>query len=97
MPKQTFHLKVVSREGNVYEGEVISITSYNEQGKFDVLAQHANFISLIARGLDIAEINGNAKQINFDNALIRVKQNIVEVYLGVEGMAPANFVQYNKS
>lgn len=91
MAYPTFHLKVASREGVIYEADVNSITSYNEKGKFDVLASHANFISLISRGLDVAEISGNNKQINFDNALLRVKQNQVEVYIGVEGMSPTKY------
>jgi F-type H+-transporting ATPase subunit epsilon len=87
-----FHLKVSSREGVVYEGEVSSITSYNEKGKFDVLAEHANFISLITNGLEIIEANKKeVKNISLDNALIRVKDNNVEVYLGVEGMTPYEF------
>jgi len=86
-----FYLKVVSREGPIYDGRVLSITSYNEKGKFDVLVSHANFISLISRGVEIVEMNGNSKQLNFDNALLRVKSNLVEVYIGVEGMGPLKY------
>lgn len=83
-----FHLKVASREGLVYEGDVTSITSYNEKGKFDVLAQHENFISLIKKGLTVREKEkAVTKEIGFDNALIRVRENSVEVYLGIEGMS----------
>jgi len=84
-----FHLKVSSREGVVFEGDVASVTSYNEKGRFDVLAEHANFISLINKGLEIVESNKKEKiNIPFDNALIRVRENNVEVYIGVEGMSP---------
>lgn len=87
MPQPKFKLRVASREGLVFEGEVESISSYNEEGKFDVLAQHANFISLIKRGLELRDDEG-FKKIDFDNALLRVKKSLVEVYVGVEGMAP---------
>jgi len=87
MSEQKFHLKVASREGIVFEGDTVSITSYNEKGKFDVLASHENFISLIKKGLTVREDEKVAlREINFDNALIRVKENNVEVYLGIEGM-----------
>lgn len=86
MINETFHLTVRSREGKLYEAEVSSLTSYNEQGKFDVLGQHANFISLITRELAIRELDGNDKTINLDNALLRVRENRVEVYVGVEGL-----------
>jgi F0F1-type ATP synthase epsilon subunit len=82
-----FHLKVVSREGSVFEGDVASISSYNEKGEFDVLAEHTNFISLIKKGLTIREEEKSPeKNIPFDNALIRVRENNVEVYVGIEGM-----------
>lgn len=89
-----FHLKVASREGVVYEGNVDSVTSYNEKGKFDILASHANFISLIKKGLtirDSAVVSKEAvKEISFNTALLRVRENKVEVYLGIEGMSSAN-------
>ena len=88
MEDNKFQLKVVSREGSVFEGKVSSITSYNEKGKFDVLAQHANFISLIKKGLSVRETEtGEEREISFDDALIRVKENFVEVYLGIESIA----------
>jgi F0F1-type ATP synthase epsilon subunit len=87
-----FHLKVASREGIVFEGDVESITSFNEKGKFDVLGQHANFISLIKKNL-IVRASGEQvdKELSFDNALMRVRENNVEVYLGVEGLTAQNF------
>lgn len=78
---ENFQLRVVSREGVVFEGQAKSITSYNEKGKFDVLAQHANFISLISKGLTIITKDGKVNEVKFDNALLRVRKNIVEVYI----------------
>ncbi len=100
MPENKFHLKVASREGIVFEGDVDSITSFNEKGKFDVLASHENFISLIKKGLTVREFGGSEgtdakgkkvpeKEIGFDNALLRVRDNNVEVFLGIEGMGKA--------
>lgn len=88
MPDDKFHLKVQSREGVLYEGDVIALTSFNEKGKFDILALHTNFISLIQKKLEIRdeENTDKAKEIRFNNALLRVKENNVEVYLGVEGL-----------
>jgi F0F1-type ATP synthase epsilon subunit len=89
MEKVNFHLKVQSRDALLFEGDVNSVTSFNEEGKFDILAQHARFISLINKGLSIVDANGQKKDINFDNALLRVKDDLVEVYVGVEGMSPS--------
>lgn len=81
-----FHLLVRSREGIVYRGNVDSITSYNDEGEFDVLAEHANFISLVQKRLVIRDMQGQIRKIDVSSALMRVRENIVEVYLGVEGI-----------
>jgi F0F1-type ATP synthase epsilon subunit len=81
-----FHLLVRSREGIVYRGDVDSITSYNDEGEFDVLAEHANFISLVQKRLVIRDMQGQIRNINVSSALMRVRENFVEVYLGVEGI-----------
>lgn len=78
-----FHLVVRSREGELFRGEVDSITSYNDKGVFDVLAQHANFISLIKKSLIIRK-GEMVNTINLSNALMRVRENSVEVYIGIE-------------
>lgn len=81
-----FHLMVRSREGLLYEGEVLALTSENSQGKFDILAEHTNFITLIKSFLKIKELTGQVKDIPIDNGLLRTYQNKVEVYLGIEGL-----------
>ena len=86
--KNNFQLKVVSREGIVFDGQAESITSFNEKGKFDVLGLHANFISLISKGMTIRNKEGVVSEIKFDNALLRVSKNNAEVYIGVEGVSP---------
>lgn len=85
MFKYRFFLIVRSREGIVYNGQVSSITSINEKGKFDVLPQHANFISLIEKELVIRDLDNKAQKISLSNGLMRVRKDNVEVYLGVEG------------
>ncbi|MFC1600606.1 hypothetical protein ACFL25_00880 [Patescibacteria group bacterium] len=97
MEKENFKLKVVSREGMLFEGEVNSITSNNEKGVFDVLAQHANFISLIKKGLLIRDVENNEREIIFDNALLKVYRNNVEVYVGVDGMASAEMERLGRA
>jgi F0F1-type ATP synthase epsilon subunit len=91
MTTDIFELKVDSRNGVLYQGRVMSVTSFNATGKFDVLAQHANFISLIAKKLIISNDKGEIKEIPFNDALIRVRQNNVEVYIGVEGLSESQY------
>ena len=83
---EKFKLLVKSREGILYQGEVESMTSFNEKGEFDILSRHANFISLIRKKLIIRDAQGQQIEIPVHNALLRVKGNSVEVYLGIEGL-----------
>lgn len=91
MNDKVFHLLVRAREGIIFEGDVDSVTSFNEAGKFDVLAHHANFISLIQKSLTIIEPDGKITELPVDTALLRTKENKVEVYLGIHGIKPAEF------
>ena len=82
----TFHLKIVAKDGVLFEGDIKSLTSYNSKGRFDILAFHANFISIIYKSIRIVDINGNAKEMNIEKALLRNKQNNTEVYLGIDNI-----------
>lgn len=89
MQNTLFHLKIQERAGIIYEGDVTSITSLNEEGEFDILPDHANFISLIKNKVVVREVSKDPKDIIFDNALMRVFNNIVEIYIGVEAVLEA--------
>lgn len=79
---------VRNREGIVFVGEANSITSFNDKGEFDVLAHHANFISMIQNKLVIHKGKGGNQEIKIEGkAVMRVAQNHTEVFLGIA--APA--------
>jgi F0F1-type ATP synthase epsilon subunit len=95
--QEKFSLFVESRDGVLYDGEVFSLTSINEEGRFDILPHHANFISLISSILVIGELDGSKKEIKIDNGLLKTKEDKVEVYVGVEGINPVNMpASFNK-
>ena len=75
---------VISPEEVIYEGTVINISSLNEKGKFDILPLHANFITIIKKTLILREKSGQNKEIQIDNGIIRVMENQVYIFLGIE-------------
>lgn len=83
--KSKFHLKIQSRQGIVFEGDITSITSFNDKGKFDILSLHSNFISLIKKNIVVRDGTQIVKTIDIDIALLRVLKNSAEIYLGIEG------------
>jgi F0F1-type ATP synthase epsilon subunit len=84
MVDKPLQLKIHNREGLEFDGEVKNISSVNDKGKFDVLGYHANFISLINDYIIIRKRDGSEEKVNFDKAVMKVKDNLVEVYLGVK-------------
>jgi len=72
-----------NRQGLVFEGELKSVTSFNKLGKFDVLALHANFITLIKDRIVLGKKDGKLMEIPFQTGVMMVEENKVEVFLGV--------------
>lgn len=79
-------LKVVvkSPEGIVFDGEVYALTSKNVGGLFDVLPFHSNFVSIIKELLLLYETKENPKEMKIENGVMKVSENDVEIFLGVE-------------
>lgn len=79
-------LKVVvrNRQKAVYDDEAIFVQSINEKGDFAVLGEHTNFISIIKKELIIGKADNNHNKIELtEQAVLKVNNNIVEVYLGL--------------
>lgn len=79
-------LKVIVQDTNsiVYEGEADRVTSFNEIGKFDIFPMHANFISIIRDHLDVYLHHEKVKEIPIQEAVMKVKGDMVHIFLGIE-------------
>ena len=84
MKEEKIHLRVLTRGEMLYEGDVTSFTSVNELGKFDVLIEHANFISMVKDYLIIREALGRELKIKIAQGILRVNQDRANVYIGIE-------------
>lgn len=88
----TLLIEVKSPEKIFFEGEVKAISSFNESGRFDVLPQHANFISIIREFLIIYDKAGAKQEIKIDRGVLKVTANKVQVFLGIETLHLTNVV-----
>lgn len=77
-------LTIRARETVEYDGRVLSITSFNDRGKFDVTPNHANFISLIKDKILINKTDGTQQEFKLNRAVMRVEGNKIGVYLGIK-------------
>lgn len=71
------------REEILFQGKVFAISSTNDVGPFDVLSGHANFISTIKEKLVIHKTKNEKQEMSIDGGVLRVKENKVEIYLGI--------------
>lgn len=75
---------VRDREKKYFLGEAASVSSFNDKGPFDILPQHANFISMIKRDLIIRKDHQPPERITIEGrGVLRIQNNQVEVYLGL--------------
>lgn len=74
---------VRSRQGLVFEGQAVSVSSENKKGPFDVLGQHANFVTTVQKRLVIVKPGGGKLAMSLDSGVMHVYKNQVLVFLGV--------------
>jgi len=84
MAVKKFKVKVRDTENIIYEGEVERISSFNEVGPFDIYPMHANFISIIRQELVLYDNNQRVKELAFEQAVMKVKQDSANIFLGIE-------------
>lgn len=81
--KDVLDLIIRKRDGVVFKGYVRSISSINDKGPFDVLPRHTNFVAVIRDRMRLVVESGEANNIPISRGIIKVKENQVEIYLGI--------------
>jgi F0F1-type ATP synthase epsilon subunit len=82
--KKQINVKVRTRDEVMFEGPAKSVSSTNDKGKFDILALHANFISLINEKIEIISPGGQKQEFQIDSGIVRVVSDVVEIFVGVK-------------
>ncbi|OGE37325.1 hypothetical protein A3D79_00070 [Candidatus Daviesbacteria bacterium RIFCSPHIGHO2_02_FULL_39_8] len=81
MPNPTFNVKLASPSSILFEGKAESVTSTNSKGLFDILADHANFITLIENKPIIIRVADKLPlTFTFPIAIIYTSSNRVNIY-----------------
>lgn len=97
MPNPTLHVRIISPQQLILDTEANSVSSKNPQGSFDILPQHANFITLInnspivvrpARNANASVAGGATGQkplvFKFPLAIILTRENKVDIYTYIQ-------------
>jgi len=85
MVKRSSNLNVLvkSRKKTYFKGDALSVTCLNDKGEFDILPEHANFISLIRNYIIIDKGLKSEQKFVISNGILRIKENKAEVFLEV--------------
>ena len=81
---KTLSVTVRARNAEYYNGKAAAVSSINKKGPFDILPRHTHFISLVQNGVIIYKADGTTQEIKFSNAVLKAKDDIVEIYIGLE-------------
>ena len=83
MDKRKLQVKISDREKILFEGEAFAVSSKNEIGIFDVLGEHANFVTTVAEYVEVRKNIDNKVRFDMERGILRVKENVVEIFAGV--------------
>jgi F0F1-type ATP synthase epsilon subunit len=73
----------------IFSGTASAVSSVTDRGKFDILPLHANFIALIKEVVTIHQHNQKPTVIPIKTGVLKVKENIVKIILGIETQTTA--------
>lgn len=78
-------VKITSPKETIFEGPVVSVSSKNSSGDFDILPLHANFITLIENKPIVIRMNNKqVKSYTFPVAIIYTRENKVDIYTDIQ-------------
>lgn len=83
MKNKGLQVKVVSRDGVKFEGKCEGISSINPVGEFDVLEDHANFITPVAHQVIVHLGKTRRKNFKLKKGLVMIKDNQASVFVGI--------------
>ncbi|MCL4398036.1 hypothetical protein M1403_03380 [Patescibacteria group bacterium] len=74
-------LHIFSPLEDIFTGDIASLSSKNSSGPFDILPQHANFVTLINKDPITARLpDGSKKVFEFPQAVLRCHEGKIEVF-----------------
>lgn len=78
-----FYVKIFSPFEVYFEGEVSAVSAINETGPFDVLKDHANFISILPAGSVKILTRFGKREVEISRGILRASNNRVTLFANV--------------
>jgi F0F1-type ATP synthase epsilon subunit len=83
LSKDQIYVKIYAPFKDYYDGVAKSITATNDTGRFDVLAEHHNFITILNSGDIVVRDDQGEHVIKIEQGIMHVKGNQIVVFLDV--------------
>jgi F0F1-type ATP synthase epsilon subunit len=74
-------VKVISPTQTYYDGAALSVTAVNKVGPFDILADHANFFSLLTEGDIVVNTGPNELRFPTTHGIVRASNNTITLFI----------------
>lgn len=85
MDANILEVKIISPRRLIFQGPALSVSSKNSAGVFDILPQHANFISLVENNpITLRKPDRTVQTFSFPLAIIYQSQNKVIIYTDIQ-------------
>lgn len=81
--KTLLRVRINSPEKIIWEGEAESVSSVNEDGPFDILPFHANFITFVEAKPIRINTGSEWKEFSFPHTVIYTHSNSVMIYTNI--------------
>lgn len=79
--EETLDVSIMTPHQIIFQGKALAVSSINSEGKFDILPEHANFITLIEnQAIQVIKDNREPLSFNFHQAIIYNESNKVSIY-----------------
>lgn len=76
--------RVLSPTQTLYDGPALAVSANNRVGPFDILADHANFFSLLTEGDIVVNTGYQSFTFPIQHGIVKVKSNEVTLFIDVE-------------
>ncbi len=81
MKNDALKVKIISPTEILWEGAAEAVSSENTEGPFDILPEHANFITLIKNKPIIVHRADGRREFKYERAVIQVHENRISIYV----------------
>ena len=80
--ESTFPVVISNPDEIIWQGEAKSISAENSAGEFDILFEHANFVTFVKSNspIVIRTADGHATVFSYKDSVIAVKSGKVNIY-----------------